>query len=163
MVLFSDIIRDDLASYRKVESLFAFVDRSAHPRMHNVRVLMEKWFAAYPARNVAEFLARIRSKDNDTFVAAFFEMYLFNLMLSRGYAVELHPAIDNTPRTPDFAVSDGAKRLFFLEATSSADPLASEQDKRRAVVEDAINTLPSPNFWLEVEFESVGPRRADAQ
>lgn len=87
-------------------------------------------------------------------------MYLYKLATSHGYSVSVHPALDSTTMSmrPDFLVSVGSVPVFYLEATTSADPLANEkEEKRRAIVLDAINTLPSANVWLAVAFESIGP------
>jgi hypothetical protein len=104
----------------------------ARPEIELVRDLLEGWLATYPDRDNPAFLGRLRSKTNSVFRAAFFEMYVYRVTESQGYQLKLHPQSDAyATKRPDFLVLRDGEELFFLEATSSGDPITGEQEELR--------------------------------
>src|SRR5262249_55213143 len=71
-----------------------------------VRDLIENWFRAYPPEDQAELRARLRSRENVEFLAAFFELYLHALLADEGHSVQVHPAPPSGITTrPDYLVT----------------------------------------------------------
>jgi len=159
--LFKNVVRSDMGWRGHAESNIAYLKRSARPEAARVRDLIESWLSRYPERDNPDFITRLQSNNDIEHQAAFFELYIFTLLTSHGYEVEIHPIGDPSKTTlPDFRVSRAGVPLFFLEATSSADPTAKPLAQRRTVgrVLDAIESVESPNFFLHVEILSLGPQ-----
>jgi hypothetical protein len=122
---------------------------------------MNAWFAEYPREAQLELRSRITSGDDQQFEAAFFELYLHELFRSMGYAVEVHPTGGGSRRRPDFLLrADGVPEVYVEAAVSrsiSATDRAAEA--RMNAVYDAINSLPSPDFfiWLNSRGSPASP------
>ena len=151
--VFDDFERTDPRPCAHAEGDFAFLNRVRSAYFARVRDLVDDWFDRYCAGEKADLRARLRSKDNRQFRAAFWELYLHEAFVRLGFDVACHPEIADTARQPDFRVerSDGA---FYVEATLAADSddeTASE--RRRRAVYDSFARVKSPNFWLWIEIE----------
>lgn len=139
------------------ETEFGFLERIDQPYWAKVRDLIEKWFSHFPENRRDHIEKRLRSADFRQFAAAFWELYLYELLKGAGLQVEvLKEAKD---RTPDFEISIGSSS-FFVEATvvtGVSDP-NEQAERRRAVLLDAINELRSDKFTLDVDVEEDGPQ-----
>ena len=155
--LFDETTRSNPRPARHVEGRFRFLNRAAGPIFDRIRVLLEDWLAAYPEGGQADLIGRFRSGDNRAFSGAFWELYLAEALRRAGYNVTLHPSVPQSSRHPDFLAerSDGS---FYLETTvATASDSESAADQRRGRIYDAINSVPSPAFWLGVHIEGEGP------
>lgn len=90
-MLFDTISRTDTEAAQRSETPFAYLNRTARLELAAVRELLERWFACYPATGQAELRAAFRSAENHQHVGAFFELFLHELPVGVGCAVELHP------------------------------------------------------------------------
>lgn len=154
-MLFDSISRDFKGPHGHTEPLFDYLNRSARPSVVRLRELLDGWFSKYPKESQAELRIRFRSSDDIHHRAAFFELYMHELLISLGFQVETHPTIPDTPTHPEFLVSKDGKPIFYIEATLAAGP--SEEtaaDKRENVVYETIDRMHSPNFFIGVKVES---------
>jgi hypothetical protein len=148
--LFEARARTDREPSRYGESRFEFLNRAGGPVFSRCRVVMETWFAAYPADGRRDVCARFQARDNRTMLGAFWELYQHEAMRRRGWRITLHPEVPGTTRRPDFLVEAGDE-TFYLETTvATADNATVARERRRGVIYDLVNDLESPNFWLEV-------------
>jgi hypothetical protein len=154
----TSIDRPDQGPARHAEPHFRYLNRSGRAEAGRVREVLESWFSRYPQPHQAELRSRFRSPDAVHHQAAFFELYLHELLLILGYTVELHPAVDGTGRRPDFYAERGATDAFYLEAAVATDKSTDElaMEARLNQIYDALNSVSSPNFFIGVDAP-VGP------
>lgn len=137
------------------EPIFDYYNRSARPSIAQIRNVLEDWFAAYPEQGKNDLRERFRSRIAGQHQGAFFELYLCRLLSGIGYAVEVHPDIEEDTH-PDFAGLKGATRLFYLEATITLDSREKTAQQQRAdQVYDALNRLHSPDFFLTIQVRGA--------
>ncbi len=156
MGVFDDIKRSDPSPATHAESHAQFLNRVHTPYWASVREVIEGWFRHLPEDAQADVRARLRSRDDRQFRAAFWELYLHETVIRSGCRVTCHPELARTSRRPDFLV-EGAEGEFYLEArvASAADDKITA-DRRRNRVYDSLNRLDSPNFFLWVDVEGEG-------
>src|SRR5437016_4610962 len=102
MILFDDFVREYLGPARHAEPFYTFLNRSARPATAAVRQLLESWFANYPHEEQPDLRGRFRSTNNRKHKAAFFELFLHELLLRLRCQIEIHPLLVNTSKRPDF-------------------------------------------------------------
>lgn len=109
---------------------------------------MEDWHSRYPQGDT-DLLARLQSNDDTNFASAFFELYLHELVLRLGYRPSLLP---RTEKQPDFLIRGEDGDEFYLEAVLAIGQSPSDiaAEKRRNQVYDVINTLESPDFFIDL-------------
>ncbi len=133
------------------ESTFQFLNRVDSPYWEEVRRLLERWYMNLPASQHSDIRERFRAPDNRQLMSAFWELYLHEIFTRLGFTLAPHPGVAESSSKPDYYVSrhDGD---FYLEAVMLGE-LEDERraERRRASIYDAINQIPSPNFWLEIE------------
>lgn len=159
--LFSASSRTDPTPQRARETTYQFLERVDDPVFERVRQTFNGWtgrFAAlHPGEPTKDLVARFRSKTDQQFYAAFWELYLHEVHVRLGFEVEVHPAAAPGTR-PDFFVSRGAD-AFYLEAVmpspSTAD-LPAEPKSVRIVLE-YVDAAFDPDFFLQVRFVTPGP------
>jgi hypothetical protein len=156
--IFESRSRVDNSPARHAEGRFNFLDRVAGPVFDRIRGLIEEWFGAFPDAHQSDLRSRLRSKDDRTFIGAFWELYLAESLRRAGFGLTIHPDVPGTSRHPDF-LADGPGGGFYLETTiaSISDELQAA-DRRRAVVHDLLDEIASPNFFLGLDIESEGSR-----
>ena len=154
--VFDDRVRTDPSPALHSESSAAFLNRVAGGYWDQIRDLVEDWASRVPDAARRDIVARLRSSSDRQSGAAFWELYLHETFVQAGYAVEVHPSVDG-PRPPDFRVTRGADR-FYVEATcvfgarTDAGAIA-----RRQALYDAVESIHSPNFFLSINVEAIGP------
>ena len=157
MRLFDNLERTDQSAKTYTESTYAYYNRSARPGIAAMRDLLEQWFAIFPITGQRHIKGHFRSPIENQHHAAFFELYLHELLVRLGFAVELHPPAESVATHPDYLVSKDGRPAFYVEATLAGVPSAAEQaaGSRTAVVYDAINTMDSPNFFIGVQVRGA--------
>jgi hypothetical protein len=99
----------------------------ATPYWARVRTYVEDCFAAYPEEHAADLRERFRSSRWSDHAGAWWELYLFTMFRRLGCEVEVHPALPNITKRPDFKV-DARDKSFYVEARHvAAGPTAGEQ------------------------------------
>ena len=157
MRLFDDLERTEEDPKDYSESTFAYYNRSARPGVVAMRELLERWFAIFPVTGQADVRGRFHSPIEYQHQAAFLELYMHELLVRLGFAVELHPPAKSVTTRPDYLVSQNGEPMFYVEATLAGIPSAGEQAaaSRTSVVYDAINAMDSPNFFIGVEVRGA--------
>jgi len=154
--LFNENDRDYIGPSPYVESQFDYLNRSARPEFKRIRNLLERWFKHFPSEAQDELGARFQSKDDRHHLAAFFELYLHELLSKSGFDIETHPKVNNKATHPDFKVLKDGEPLFYLEASlaamSDADRSAKARENR---IYDAINRIKSPNFFIGLKVHGA--------
>lgn len=146
----ADIVRGDNRPKREAESLFTYYNTTGRPAYITIRNVLEEWFNRYPAEGQQDLSARFRSTIDSQHRSAFFELYLHEVLLRLGFAVEIHPEIGRPTHT-DFLVTRNGERQFYLEATLAL-PANNEVAEQRRIqqVYDTINRMEIPEFFLHV-------------
>jgi hypothetical protein len=160
LLLFEDKERDDPAPKRAAENSFQFIDRVDDPAFARVRELFNAWVTRFASlqgdKATNDLLGRFRSKPDDQFYSAFWELYLHEVHVRLGFTVRVHPESDRGTR-PDFSLlRDG--RSFYLEAVmptpSSGEP---QQPGNVQTVMEYIDSARHPDFFLALRF--IAPNR----
>ncbi|MBI4499854.1 MAG: hypothetical protein HY700_01715 [Gemmatimonadetes bacterium] len=154
-MLFSAVPRTDPSPSRHTESTYAFLDRCAKPGCEAIRRELQSWFDRYPASKQSALLRRMVADD---FSSAFFELYLHELFHVLRLAPEVEP--ERAGGRPDFGCCGESE--FLVEASVVGGASHADRGRRAMVgaILDAINQVPSPDYFLEVvEFEIKGPQQ----
>jgi hypothetical protein len=155
MTLFDDSVdRSGDGPPKHSEPRYQYLNRSGRLDIGRIRVTLEQWYARYPEEHQRDLLGRFRSDDDAHHVAAFFELYLHELLIRLDCRVVLHPELSGGVSTrPDFLVERLDGERFYLEAALATDESTEEASKRRMinVVYDTLNRMESPNFFIGVE------------
>jgi hypothetical protein len=153
MKLFDEIHRTRTGIKAHAEPKFNYINSSARKPYHLIRELLEEWFSSYPENAKKDLRARFRSSDDIKHLAAFFELYLYNLLRKIGFEVEVHPEIQGKSTHPEFKVYYSGQPAFYLEATLAApskEEIAAR--KRENIVYETIDKVNSPDFFLFVQI-----------
>jgi hypothetical protein len=152
--LFDDKERNNMEYAKNHHNTYIFYDESGLREMAGVRNILNEWFDSYPSSEQIELKRRFKTE----FDSAFYELFLYELFLTQGFKLRVHPTLPDTTKRPDFLVSKGDFE-FYLEAKVATDISNEEQsikNKRNTVI-DELNKTNSPNFWLmpeEIIFKS---------
>ncbi|MXZ29301.1 MAG: hypothetical protein F4W95_15180 [Chloroflexi bacterium] len=130
--LFDQFVRTDHRPASRSEPDFTFMNRSAWPAYENIREVFERWFADYPASDRNHLCTRFR-KEDQSHAAAFFELYLHQVLSRLGLSPEVHPRPEFGRGRPDFAITSVNGSRCYIEANvvlkprwDSANPLENE-------------------------------------
>lgn len=137
------------------ESQYAYLCRSARPEAAGVRRLVESWVASYPRVHRAEMVARLRTRRDEHFLAAFFELYVFQLLRHLEHRITIHPRIGRTTaRRPDFAAREPGGSSIVVETVLAYEQSAESRAAQRRIDEayDALNRVVSPDFFLWIRI-----------
>ncbi|MEE8449028.1 MAG: hypothetical protein V3S39_05290 [Thermodesulfobacteriota bacterium] len=128
--------------------------------MAKIRDLLEAWFQRFPEAGKPDLSSRFRDRTNSQHQAAFFELYMHELLRSMGFKVRVHPDLPGTTDAhPDFLVIKDGLWCFYLEATlvSPSEDEAAEE-ARTNVIYDTLNKMNSPNFFLHIRCAAAGKK-----
>jgi hypothetical protein len=146
----------EAASY--TEPNFVFLNQTSREEFARIRDLLEVWFERYPSREQSEFRSRFRSSNDYQHQAAFFELFLHELLLRLGCKLRLHPPLDNTTKVPDFLVEPQTSHKFYLEATITTGETANETAARareNTVYEVLDRLIESPDYFLSLSVRGL--------
>ena len=152
MNLFDDIKREPPTSMSNLYSGFVAINKDGSPGEQNRRDKLERWFQKFPDEGQNDLRRRFRSSSHDDHEAAFFELFLHELLTNLGFKVEVHPTLPNSTHRPDFLVCDGSK-CFYLEATTTGSkdgPFNLKNIEQEALEE--LQKLTSSDFNLLIEI-----------
>lgn len=158
MTLFDEINRIDNGPALYAEPQFTYLNRSARQDVRRVRAVLEDWFSRYPAGEQADLRGRLRSPDDSHHRAAFFELFLHELLLRLGCRVQIHPSpSEATTKCPDFLVESPNDTPFYTEAVLASDESAQETAARARMntVYDALDRMDSPNFFIGMNLRGA--------
>ncbi len=157
-VLFETGPRSDLGPALYGESHFAYLNRSGRSEFGRVRQILEEWLSRYPKDDRSEWIARFRSRRDEHFHSAFFELYLHEALVCLGTRVSVHPDLPASSGHPDFLFDEPSGQRSYLEATVVLSLSKEEQAAaaRMNQVYDALNRkLDSPDFFLGLRIRGT--------
>ena len=150
MALFDSVDRIDPSPRGEMEDSFSFLNRVDTPFWGKVRALLEQWFTHYPAQESHDLREAFRSNLPAQHYAAWWELYLHELFHRLGYAVDVHPTLPDSPKTPDFLLCRDGSRLYVEAAVLFSGIVTSERRTAPPWMLDAINHASSPNFFIRL-------------
>lgn len=160
--LFDEIVRTDLSHASYSASKFDYLSNSARPEAERVRSNIEEWFSRYPSVHAEELRARLRADQQHE--AAFFELFLHEVLTRLGWAVTIHPALSGTSRRPDLLAVRRDERLLVEAATVTEAGFFQASASRTATLLDALNRqIDSPNFFVTIHVKREGPSSPSAR
>lgn len=142
------------------EPTYTFLCRSTWKACREIREILEEWFSRYPVDHQKEFLTRFQSKRNATYRAAFFELYIHQMLLTLGYDVEVHPTISvKQTKTPDFLARSESGDEMYVEATVITD-IAPENVARETMMNklySKLDELQSSDVfvWIQIQGKAI--------
>lgn len=138
------------------EDLFTFYNQSSRVEVEQRRLLFEKWFSTYPEPLKKRFISQFRTHMKP----AFFELFVRELLISTGFAVEVEPSV-GSGQTPDFCATRGKSKVYIECATSSVDSSTEKLSDKlfNELVDYLNNTLQDTLFfgWLETQNKGSTP------
>ncbi|TDB39119.1 MAG: hypothetical protein D9V44_05520 [Actinobacteria bacterium] len=152
IVLFESKTRDFQGPRAYGEGHWDYLDRSGRIEAARVREFLDRWFDRFPATDRDELGSRLRCGDAASFESASFELILFAVLTTRGYAVSTHPTLPaGNPKHPDFLATAGDES-FYVEAVLASEYRDDEISARRRAdaVLRAVDGINSPDFRLFV-------------
>ena len=154
-MLFDEIERTETRAKHERESSFLYLNSSARPPIAAARGVLELWFEAYPDAGKADLRARLRSPIDAQHNAAFWELYLYELISQLGFTLEPHPDIEGSSNHPDFLAKENEVPKFYLEAIVAGLPSAkvAGAEARLAEVLDLVNKMQVGSWFLQVEYQ----------
>jgi hypothetical protein len=157
--IFDDIPRDDAGPPHQDETAFAYLNRSGRIEAQRVRELVDAWLGRYPGAQRDGLVARFRSAIDDQHRSAFFELFLHELVLTRGHKViDIEPPLAHTTKSPDFLVECGQHGLrFYLEgviATGRSQAEIAAQARLNQAL-SAIDKTSSPAHFLDLSVSGM--------
>jgi hypothetical protein len=158
MTVFDDIVRAGNDPPTQGEAAFAYLNRSGRVEARKVRELVDTWFTHYPASHRDGLVARFRSDIDDQHKSAFFELFLHEMVLTRGHRVlAIEPSLPHTTKSPDFLVQTRLGDRFYLEAViatgRSQAETAAEARLNQALA--AIDNTPSSAHFLDLHTRGM--------
>ena len=142
--LFEHFVRTDHRPAYRSEPDYEFLNRSAWPACENIREGLECWFAGYPASHKNDLCARFRKRDHNH-AAAYFELYLHQVLSRLGLSPEVHPDPEIGKGRPDFAITCAKGSRWYLEANVVYKPRWDSDDPLENELLDAIDAVARPH------------------
>jgi len=154
MWVFDDIDRVDLDPMPADEGQFSYLNRSGRAEADRVRKKVDEWLAAYPEKNRMGLASRFKSTIDAQHNSAFFELFLYKLLLARGCTIiEIEPTLAHTDKSPDFLVETPQGERFYLEAVQ-ASGASNQETAAQARLNSALRAIddtPSPKHFLDLK------------
>ncbi len=138
------------------EDSFAFLNRAAGVVWNRIREKLDEWYAAFPDVD-GDLRQRFRSRRPEQHYAAWWELYVHNLLQSMGFEVTVHPTVPGTTGHPDFLAERGDES-FYVEAATVLSGIVAQGRRGRleAAVQDVINEIDASNFMVALRYDRVG-------
>ncbi|MFD7513812.1 hypothetical protein ACFV85_03270 [Streptomyces niveus] len=157
MVVYKSKIRTDASPQRAVEPQSEFFERVAGPFWDQVRDVINEWWSHFSDQARPAVRSRLLDRNSDTNVSsALWELYLHEMLLASGCTVEIEPGIGTRGKNPDFLVARDGEQ-FVVEAIWTAQRLGdTASDPLPPQVADAIDGVPSPNFFVSCKLDRAG-------
>ena len=104
MKLFDQAERSHVRGRFHGEPMYAYLNGSNRRSIAAIRELLGEWFAEFTKEDKKDLCARLRSLEDETHLAAFFELYIYRLLICRGLKVSVHPTSNKSGKNtkPDF-------------------------------------------------------------
>ncbi|MEU5682418.1 hypothetical protein DEJ48_07605 [Streptomyces venezuelae] len=159
MTVYASRNRTDASPKRAAEPTCEFLGRIAGPFWDQVRDTINEWWSHLPDHAQPGLRSRLLDRNFDTNVySALWELYLHEMLIGSGYTVAIEPGIGTRGKNPDFLVSRESEQ-FVVEAIWTTQRLEETGPNRLLPPDlaDAIDSVPSPNFFVSYTLEQTGP------
>ncbi len=155
--LFDEIERWKTEPAGYSEPNFTYLNTSNRSEFIQVRNRLDDWFSRFPEASKLELRRRFRSKNDLHHRSAFFELFLHELMLRLGCQLILHPALENTLKSPDFLVTDGNGDAYLEATVASGKSTAESAAQARAnILYDVLDrNVETPDFFLSISIRNL--------
>ncbi|AYN40588.1 hypothetical protein D9753_18725 [Streptomyces dangxiongensis] len=119
--------------------------------------MINEWWSHFPPDAQPSLRSRLRDRNSNANVfSAFWELYLHEMLLGSGCTVEIEQQIGTGGKNPDFLVTRDDEQ-FIVEAIWANQHLdATGSSSLPPQVADAIDRIPSPNFYVSYKVDSIG-------
>ncbi|MFD3375107.1 MULTISPECIES: hypothetical protein [unclassified Streptomyces] len=147
----------DESPKRAAESDAEFFERIAGPFWDQVRDVINAWWSHLPDQAQPGLRSRLLDRNSDTNVfSALWELYLHEMLLGSGCAVEIEQRIGTRGKSPDFLVTRDGEQ-FVVEAIWTAQRLRDTvSNPLPPQLADAIDGVLSPNFFVSYKVDRSG-------
>ncbi len=154
--LFDDRRRSDSSPALYSEDSFTFLNRAAGEAWERIRDVLDDCYSAFPDGD-GDLRARFRSTDPRQHYAAWWELYLHQLLRMLDFKVTVHPEMAGTSGRPDFLAERGIDS-FYVEAVTifSGIVATGRRGRLEAAVQDVVNTIDASEFMVGLAYEQVG-------
>lgn len=147
-MLFDDKVRTDSSPRKNSETLYNFLCRTSTERYELVRRDINSMLSSYPDGLSKGRLIKDFSSD---FEAAFFELFLHNLLKEKGYEVIPEPSFPNSKSAPDFlAKKNEIEFISEAKVIKNSEPLQSSFGINERIAEYIDNNVSSDHFFLSI-------------
>ncbi|MDI5969930.1 hypothetical protein POF50_011375 [Streptomyces sp. SL13] len=157
MVVHTSRKRTDASPQKAAERDAEFYDRIAGPYWDQVRDVINEWWSHLPGEAQPGLCSRLLDRNSDPNVrSALWELYLHEMLLGSGCTVEIEHRIGTRGKNPDFLVTRDGEQ-FVMEAIWTPQRLGDVMSSTLPPqLTDAINAVPSPNFFISYEVARTG-------
>lgn len=138
--LFDLSVRTDHRHAYRSEPAFEFMNRSAWPAYENIREVLERWYADYPAGDKGDLRGRFRNGDQ-SHAGAYFELFLHQVMRRLGLSPEVHPVPEIGKGRPDFVITGARESTCYIEANVMFKRRWNSEDPRENELLEAIDAV----------------------
>lgn len=147
------------------EPIFDCINRSSSKEAADIRKAINKWFSFYPKNEKPEFLSRIQTNEDQEFLSAFSELYIYNLCRLLGFKIKVHPKLDNnSEKKPDFLLSYRNEEVIVESVLANE---MSYQEKRAEkiinVLLDSIDKIKSNNYLLSIDLDGTPTKNINSK
>ena len=140
----------------RLNSYMATLYGSDAPQTAAFRQQLEDCFASLPCPDREVLRPRLRSTDNDTFLSAQWELFLWWHLQDRGWAVEHDPDIEGL--TPDFRITDPSGEVALLEVwTDTGMQVFKDISRDTNEISAQISKRIRTPYWLGIKWDSDPP------
>lgn len=157
VTLFDDIERNGDVPADYLIGEYDYLNASGRVEAQRIREKLETWLSRYPEHGRQALTRRFRSRDDIQHRGAFFELLLHELARTTGIEIQDIEPVQPNGRAPDFLLSAGDDRQFFLEATLATGRARADEGANRRLREalQAVDQVQSVRFFLHLSTEGV--------
>ena len=149
MKLFEDLVRTRTTQSGHRESKFQFLNESSWEWVEYYREVVEEWYSEFP--DDLDFHNQFTSRNDWQHASAFFELYIYTLFRKLGYRVYYHQSIGS--RKMDLTIEKESSHKIMADCVLSGEPnLDLSIEKIEREIEDIIEAVHSPTYWISVDF-----------
>ncbi len=146
------------------ESHWKYYDRSARPEAAKMRDKVEEMLSNYPEEHPPDLVSRLKSRNNDVFTSAMFELILHEMLIKTGHTIlAIEPEISTGDKRPDFLVQAPDGEKFYLEALSYAK-IRQDEKAGNSIQNDFRNAANEIDcdYYLDVKITGL-PKQHPSQ
>ena len=137
------------------ERMFEYLQRLDRPETKRICQWANEWFEEFPFNEKCKFENRIKSREDNEFIGALFEMQVHSILRRLDFSVEIEADFPGTKQKLDFLAHSLEGQSVYVEATVRGYGRGElyRHSNERDAVEKVVKNIPFPhsNIWLEME------------